>query len=195
MKVVACYVRTSPVENTQAKQKRAIGRWLKSSRISPKSIRWYVDKPAKDPSRRPQFEALQADIAGGRVRAVVVWHLSRLCTTTREGLSILGEWCEKPLRVVSVDQKIDIKTRDCGTIASVLRGVIEMDEETRRERTEAGLASARARGRVGGRPRLKGHEARVLKAKKLRNEQSLSIGEICKRLKISRSTYYRYMSL
>ena len=53
--------------------------------------------------------------------------------------------------------------------------------ETRRERTKAGLASARARGRAGGRPKLAADEATVLMAKRLQKDNTLSIADICKR--------------
>ncbi|MHC4403902.1 MAG: helix-turn-helix domain-containing protein [Planctomycetota bacterium] len=68
-----------------------------------------------------------------------------------------------------------------------------MDEGTRRERTKVGLASARAR--PGGRPKLAADDATVLRAKELQKDKTLTINEICKRLKISRSTYYRYVAL
>ena len=195
MKIVACYIRVSTVEKTQAKQRREINRWLKSNRINSKTVRWYIDKSTDDVLRRPKFDKLQADILDDKVRAVVVWHLDRLPGTTRHGLNVLVDWCHKSLRVVSVSQQIDVRSGDCGMIASILRGVAEMDEQTRRERTKAGLASARARGRVGGRPKLAADHAKALRAKELQKDNTLSINDICKRLKISRSTYYRYVAL
>ncbi len=128
-------------------------------------------------------------------RAVVVWRLDRLSGKARDGLNVLIDWCDKSLRVVSVSQKIDFKARDCKMIASVLRGVAELDREIRRERTKVGLASARARGHVGGRPTIAADEPVVLKTKKLQKDAKLSIAEICKKLKISRSTYYRYVRI
>jgi DNA invertase Pin-like site-specific DNA recombinase len=195
MKFVACYIRVSAVEKNQAEQRREINRWLKSNRISPKSVRWYIDKPPAR-RRRPKYEALQADILDGKVRAVVVWRLDRLSEKkTRDGLNVLIDWCDKSLRVVSVSQQIDVKSTDCRMIASVLRGVAEVGQELRRERTKVGLASARARGRAGGRPKIAADEPMVLKAKKLQKDGKLSIAEICKKLKISRSTYYRYVEM
>ncbi len=47
MKIVACYIRVSMVENDQAKQRREINHWLKSNRFSPKAVRWYIDKRAR----------------------------------------------------------------------------------------------------------------------------------------------------
>ena len=57
------------------------------------------------------------------------------------------------------------------------------------ERTKAGLAAARARGRNGGRPKVTSEEAEVVLAKKLHADKSLEIDDICKTLRISRSTF------
>ncbi len=193
MKFVACYIRVSTVEKNQAEQRREINRWLKSNRISRKSVRWYIDKPTR--KRRPKYEALQADILDRKVRAVVVWRLDRLAESTRDGLNVLVDWCEQSLRIVSVSQQIDVKSTDGRLIASVLRGVADVDHEIRGERTKMGLASARARGRVGGRPQLSPDGSAVLEAKKLQKAGKLGIEEICTKLKVSRSTYYRYVGM
>jgi len=194
MKIIACYIRVSTPEENQAKQRREINRWLKSHRISPRTVRWYIDK-STGVARRPKFDALQADILDGNVRAVVVWRLDRLSGKARDGLNVLIDWCEKSLRVVSVSQQIDVKSTDCRMIASVLRGAAEVNQELRRERTNVGLASARARGRAGGRPKTAADDARVLMAKKLKKNHKLTVDDICMRLKISRSTYYRYVAM
>ncbi len=195
MKAIACYIRVSEYGPNQAGQRRGINRWLKGNGIDTKSVRWYIDKSAGNSLDRPKFDRLQADILNGEVGTIVIWRLDRLSPTTRNGLEVLCNWCANSLRIVSVSQQIDFKGRVGKTIASVLRGVAEMDEQTRRERTKSGLASARARGRAGGRPKLAADEATVLKAKELQKDNTLSINDICKRLKISRSTYYRYVAL
>lgn len=193
MKFVACYIRVSTVGTTQAMQRREINRWLKSNRINPKAVRWYIDKSATLPER-PKFDALQVDILDGDIRAVVVSHLDRLAATPREGLNALIDWCGQSLRVISVSQEIDIKSKDSTMISTVLHGVLEMDEQTRGERTRAGLAAAIASGCVVGRPKLLADDAAVLKAKKLTKGGKLTVNEICEKLDISRSTYYRYIA-
>ena len=117
MKFVACYIRVSTVENNQAKQRREINRWLKIQRINTTTVRWYIDKSTDDILRQSKFERLQAAVLDGRVRAVVVWHLDRLSGTTRDGLKVLIDWCDKSLRIVSVSQQIEVKSRDCRMIA------------------------------------------------------------------------------
>jgi DNA invertase Pin-like site-specific DNA recombinase len=194
MKTVACYIRVSLVKNNQTEQRRAINRWLASNRISRRHVRWYIEK-VSDVMDQPKLAELQNDIREGRTRAVVVWRLDRLAGTMREVLNILVGWCEQSLRTVSVSQQIDLKNKDGKMISAVLRSVAQVDRETRRERTKVGIEYARSQGRSGGRPRLAADEARVLKAKKLQKNTSISVNEICKRLKISRSTYYRYVAL
>ena len=60
---------------------------------------------------------------------------------------------------------------------------------------DAGLAAARARGRLGGRKPITGADPRVAAAKRLHQDRSLSINEICKTLGISMPTFYRYLAL
>jgi DNA invertase Pin-like site-specific DNA recombinase len=62
-----------------------------------------------------------------------------------------------------------------------------------RERTNAGLAAAKARGRVGGRPRKLQTNGKVALARRMFADQSHSIPEICAALGISRATLYRYV--
>ena len=63
------------------------------------------------------------------------------------------------------------------------------------ERTKSGLAAARARGRNGGRPKMTAAETIVVLAKKLHADKSLEIDDICKTLRISRSTLYSYVRM
>ena len=61
--------------------------------------------------------------------------------------------------------------------------------------TAAGLTAARARGRLGGRRPITGAGPRVQAAKRLHQDRTLGIDDICKTLGISRSTFYRYLAL
>lgn len=195
MKIVACYIRVSPGGKNQATQRREINQWLKSNRINSKTMRWYIDKSNSDSTNRRAFEKLQADISNREVGTVVIWRLDRLSPTMRDGLSILRDWSNGPLRIVSVTQHIDFKGGAGKAIASVVNGLAEMAYETKREQSKAGLAAARARGSEGGRPEVAADDAKVLKVKELEKDGKLSVGGICKKLKISRSTYYRYVRL
>jgi DNA invertase Pin-like site-specific DNA recombinase len=195
MQIVACYIRVSPGSKNQAAQRREINQWIKSNHIHSKTVRWYIDKSTGASTNRRAFSKLQVDISNREVGTVVIWSLDRLSPTMRDGLSILGDWSNGPLRIVSVTQQIDFRGGAGNAIASVVNGLAEMAYETKREQSTIGLAIARARGREAGRPPVAADDPRVLQAKKLQKNSKIGIDDICMRLKISRTTYYRYVGL
>jgi DNA invertase Pin-like site-specific DNA recombinase len=69
----------------------------------------------------------------------------------------------------------------------------EFERDIIRERTNAGLASARSRGRVGGRPKAL-NKQKIETAKKMYDDKSHSVAEICDTLGISRATLWRYVN-
>ena len=80
-------------------------------------------------------------------------------------------------------------------IFNIFSALAQFERRLIQERTKAGLAAARARGRNGGRPRVTAGEAKVVLAKKLNADKTLDIDDVCKTLRISRSTFYRYVRL
>ena len=192
MKSVACYVRVSTVGQNEAGQRREIERWLSGNGIDAISVNWYLDKATGDNLDRPGFERLQRDIFQGDVGTVVIWRLDRLSRTMRDGLNTLCDWCDKSLRVVSVSQQIDFNGTIGKMIASVLFGVAEMEQQTRRERQRAGIDAAKARGVYHGRE--KGTtKATPERAVELRRS-GLKVDEVATALGVSRRTAMRYLS-
>ena len=80
-------------------------------------------------------------------------------------------------------------------IFNVFSALAQFERRLIQERTKAGLAAARARGRHGGRPKVAATEAKVVLGKKLHADKSLEIDDICRTLRLSRSTLYRYVRL
>ena len=80
-------------------------------------------------------------------------------------------------------------------IINIFSALAQFERRLIQERTKADLAAARARGRNGGRPKIGVSDAKVVMAKKLHADKSLEIDDICKTLRISRSTFYRYVRL
>ena len=93
------------------------------------------------------------------------------------------------------DGAIDTTTASGELIFNIFSALAQFERRLIQERTRAGLAVARTRGRRGGRPPLNANDAKILAAKKLRGDRSLTITDICKTLNISRSSYYRYVTL
>lgn len=80
-------------------------------------------------------------------------------------------------------------------IFHIFAALAEFGKGLIRERTLAGLKAARERGRRGGRPRLPAGHPRVVVAHEMRQDDKLAIDDICKTLRISRSTFYRYCAM
>jgi DNA invertase Pin-like site-specific DNA recombinase len=80
-------------------------------------------------------------------------------------------------------------------IFNIFSALAEFERRLFQERTKAGLEAARARGRNGGRPKVTAAETKVVLAKRLHADKSLEIDDICKTLRLSRSTFYRYVRL
>jgi len=71
----------------------------------------------------------------------------------------------------------------------------EFERDIIRERTKAGLQAARARGRLGGRPKALNTPKKIAIAQSLYDDKNHTIDEICKTLNISRATLYRYIDV
>lgn len=187
---IACYVRVSTIGQNEAGQRKAIKEWVTANMPNCKIV-WYVDKKSGDDLNRPAFEKLQSDVFDGKVKVVVVWRLDRLSRTIRDGLSTLCEWCDRGIRLVSVSQQIDFNGTIGKMIASVLFGVAEMEQQTRKERQAVGIEVAKERGVYKGRKKgaTKAKPARAveLRAKGLKDD------EIAKQLGCTRRTVQRYL--
>lgn len=80
-------------------------------------------------------------------------------------------------------------------IFSIFSALAQFERRLIQERTKAGQAAARACGRNGGRPKITAAESKVRLAKKLHADKSLEIDDVCQTLRISRSTFYRYVRI
>jgi DNA invertase Pin-like site-specific DNA recombinase len=100
---------------------------------------------------------------------------------------------ERGIEFISLTEQVDTTTPDGKLIFHLMGVLAEFERDLIRERTNAGLAAARARGRIGGRPRKLKTNGRVALARRMFADQSRSIPEICSELGISRATLYRYV--
>ena len=93
------------------------------------------------------------------------------------------------------DGAIDTTTASGELMFNIFSSLAQFERRLIQERTQAGLTAARARGRLGGRPPIRPDDPRVVSAKRLHQNRSLDIDQICKMLGISRPTFYRYLAL
>lgn len=93
----------------------------------------------------------------------------------------------------SLTEQIGTTTSGGKLIFHIFGALAEFERDIVRERTQAGLAAARARGRQGGRPKLPGTSRKVALARKLYEDRQTPVQDICRDLNISRATLYRYL--
>jgi DNA invertase Pin-like site-specific DNA recombinase len=148
----------------------------------------YIDEGVSGArAKRPALDRLLADARRRQFDAVLVWKLDRLGRSLQHLLTILGEFDEIGVRFVSLDDAIDTSTA-AGRLFMQMRGAFaEYELAQIRERTRAGVAAARRRGRRLGRPRayLNVDRARELLA------QGQSLASVATELGVSRRTLRR----
>jgi DNA invertase Pin-like site-specific DNA recombinase len=115
---------------------------------------------------------------------LVVWKLDRLGRSLRNLIDVVTELETLGIGFRSVTESIDTTTSGGKLIFHIFGALAEFERDLIRERTQAGLAAARARGRKGGRPRVSGlNDARkVAMARTLYNDKSTPIRDICRTL-------------
>jgi len=142
---------------------------------------------------RPILDDLLTDLKSGDV--LVIWKLDRLGRNLKSLITIVNDLMDRNVGLVSLNDPIDTTTPHGKLIFNIFGSLAEFERDLIRARTQAGLQSARARGKLGGRPKGLGTAAvsKAYAAETLYKENKLSIAEICKQLNIARGTLYSYL--
>jgi DNA invertase Pin-like site-specific DNA recombinase len=153
----------------------------------------FTDKLSGAKSERPGLDKCLDVLQPGDTLAV--WRLDRLGRSMRHLVTLIEDLRERGIGFRSIsDGMIDTTSASGELIFHIFSALAQFERRLIQERTRAGLAAARARGRVGGRPALLASDPKLRLAKKLYADKTLCIEDICQTLKISRSTYYRYVA-
>jgi len=121
---------------------------------------------------------------------LIVWRLDRLGRSLQHLIETITALEQRGIGFKSLTESIDTTTSGGKLIFHVFGALAEFERDLIRERTSAGLAAARARGRVGGRPK-KLTTKQLDMAKRLHADKTTDIATICTTLGISRTTLYR----
>jgi DNA invertase Pin-like site-specific DNA recombinase len=154
----------------------------------------FTDTASGAKAERPGLQQAMSHLRRGDT--LVVWRLDCLGRSLKHLIETISQLQERGIGFKSIQENIDTTTSGGKLIFHVFGALAEFERDLIRERTEAGLLAARARGRKGGRPRV----AALNDAKKVAIMQSLyddkrnTIAAICATLRVSRSTLYRYVS-
>jgi DNA invertase Pin-like site-specific DNA recombinase len=152
--------------------------------------KYFTDKASGAKAER---EALQQALEFVRPGdTLVVWRLDRLGRSLPHLIQTINQLQDKEVGFKSLTENIDTTTPTGTLVFHIFGAIAEFERDLIRERTQAGLASARARGRVGGRPKG-GNTHKQAMARKLYADKTNTIQDICHTLSISRATLYRYV--
>jgi DNA invertase Pin-like site-specific DNA recombinase len=127
---------------------------------------------------------------------VVVWRLERLGRSLRHLIDAIIDLERRGVGFCSLTEAIDTTSPGGKLVFHLFAALAEFERDLIRERTRAGLTAARARGRTGGRPKVKAFAdpKRLAAARKLYADQHTSVDTSCQMFKISRATFYRYVA-
>lgn len=155
--------------------------------------KFYQDVASGARSERPALNEMIHNLRSGDV--LVIWKLDRLGRSLNHLISLVNDLMEKKVGLQSLQDPIDTTTPHGRLSFNLFASLAEFERDLIRERTQAGLSAARARGRNGGRP--KGipakAEATACAAETLYKEGRLTVNEISGKLGIAKSTLYTYL--
>src|SRR5829696_137569 len=124
---------------------------------------------------------------------LVVWRLDRLGRSLPHLIETVADLAARGIGFKSLTEQIDTTTPGGKLVFHVFGALAEFERDLTRERTHAGLAAARARGRTGGRPKKLSDPKQLALARRLYQDGQTDVATICRTLGISRATLYRYL--
>jgi DNA invertase Pin-like site-specific DNA recombinase len=124
---------------------------------------------------------------------LVVWKLDRLGRSLPHLIEIVTALQQRQIGFRSLQEHIDTTTSGGKLIFHVFGALAEFERDLVQERTRAGLAAARARGKKGGRRKVMDAKKVAMAVSLLQNPDT-SVMEVCRTLRVSRATLYRYLS-
>ena len=157
----------------------------------------FQEKASGATKARPELDRMLAGLRLGDT--VYIYKLDRLGRSLKHLLDMVAELEFRGVGLVSLTDAINTTSAQGRLVFNLFASLAEFERELIRERTHAGLASARARGRargrVGGRRRGLSEEAErtAIVAETLYREQQLGVNEIAQRLRVSKVTLYKYL--
>jgi DNA invertase Pin-like site-specific DNA recombinase len=151
----------------------------------------YQETASGAKAERPVLDEVLSYLRKGDT--LIVWRLDRLGRSLKHLIEVVAALAERGIGFKSVTEQIDTTTPGGKLIFHVFGALAEFERDLIRERTHAGLAAARARGRLGGRPRKLADSKQLDLARTLYASGETDIDTICQTLGISRATLYRYL--
>ena len=184
------YMRVSKADGSQTTDLQRDA--LIAAGVDPEAL--YEDKASGKTDDRPHLAACLKALRSGDT--LLVWKLDRLGRDLHHLVNVVHDLTERGvgLKVLTGQgAAIDTTTASGKLVFGIFAALAEFERELISERTKAGLASARARGRKGGRP-YKMTPAKICLAMASMGKKDTNVSALCKELGITRQTLYRHVS-
>ncbi len=150
----------------------------------------FQDKISCAKADRPGLTEALAYVRTGD--SLVVWRLDRLGRSLKHLIEVVEEMEGRGVGFISLQEGFDTTTSSGKLIFQIFGALAEFEKNLIRERTNAGLAAARARGRKGGR-KEKLTPQQIGTMRKMSSGRQHTVAEICRVMAITKPTYYRYL--
>jgi DNA invertase Pin-like site-specific DNA recombinase len=181
--LVLGYARVSTLEQNEDLQRDAL--------TAAGCDRLFVDKASGKHGPRPALDIMLDQLRAGDT--VVIWRLDRLGRSLRHLIDIFADLDNRGVSVRSLTESIDTSTPGGKLIFHIFGSLAEFERDLIRERTIAGLAAARARGRRGGRPTV-WTPAKLRTVLAMHRDGEHDIATIARVLGVSRASVYRALA-
>ena len=158
---------------------------LKAAGVKEENI--YCEKMTGTKSSRPKLNALLDVVEKNDV--IIIEALNRLGRSSSDLINLMKSLNEKGVILKSLKESLDFSTVQGQFIANFLALMAEFEREVIHSRVIEGVAAARARGRIGGRPKTP--DKVIDKALHMYDMRNLTVTEICRACGISRPTLYK----
>jgi DNA invertase Pin-like site-specific DNA recombinase len=152
--------------------------------------RVFMEKATGIKADRPELLRLKDCVRPGDTLIIESW--SRLGRSTKDLIELTEWFLERGVQVVSLKENFDTSTPQGRMMLTIFQAFAQFERDLIAQRTREGLASARARGRKGGRPPKRKRDVEL--ALKLYDSKLHTVAEIVRLSGVSQSTLYRYLA-
>jgi DNA invertase Pin-like site-specific DNA recombinase len=153
-------------------------------------LKTFTDQVSGMTALRPGWEQLMAYVRPGDI--VVITELSRMSRSLAHLLEVVRTFEAQGIELVSLREHMDTATATGRCFLAVMGAMAQMERELKAERTAAGRAAAKARGRTGGRPRTDPEMLEHARILYLHSDKTAA--EVCRTVGIGRRTLFSYLA-
>jgi DNA invertase Pin-like site-specific DNA recombinase len=150
----------------------------------------FSEKASGGNTSRPELDRMLEQLRRGDT--IVIWKLDRLGRSLKHLIELVSAFDSQGIGLVSLKENIDTTTATGKLVFNIFAALAEFERDIIRERTIAGLVSAKARGKTGGRKKAL-NDMQVKMLTQMASDKTLSVADICTQLGISKASYYNYL--